>query len=268
MGAPFVIALAGKGGTGKTTIAGLLVRELRRAGRVPILAVDADPNANLDVALGLRPGQTVSDLLDATRGMRDVPETMPKATYLEYRLEDCVAEGRGVDLVVMGRPEGAACYCAVNHLLRVHLDRIMAAYRSVVVDNEAGMEHLSRRTTRDVDLLLIVSDATVSGIRAAGRIAALVTELALPVRDIVLVVDRATGLPEAVADAIAASGLRLVGLVPDDPAIVVAELAGRSLLELPDGSPATVAVERLLAALEVGRAAAGRLVAGGLEQAR
>jgi CO dehydrogenase maturation factor len=248
---PYVVALAGKGGTGKTTVAGLLVRWLRRSGRVPVLAVDADPNTSLDATLGLRPARTISDVIDATHGMRDVPGNVPKSTYLEYQLEDCLAEGRGVDLVAMGRPEGPECYCASNHLLRTHLDRLMGAYRSVVVDNEAGMEHLSRRTTRDVDLLLVVSDPTLIGIRTALRIRALVGELKLTVRDSVLVVNRATALPEPVAGALVEGGLRLVGLVPDDPLVATFELEGRPLLELPDDSPAVEAVERMFATAEL-----------------
>jgi len=244
-----VIALAGKGGTGKTTVAGLVVRSLRAATRTPILAVDADPNACLDVALGLHPERTMSDVLHASQGLRGVPETMPKSTYLEYELQGCLAEGRGMDLIEMGRPEGAACYCSANHLLRNYMDRLMGAYRSVVVDNEAGMEHLSRRTTRDVDLLLIVSDATGVGIRSAQRIKALIAELALPVRRMALVVNRASELPPAVEAAIAADGLELAGLVPEDPWVAEFELAGRPLLELPDEAPAVVAVDRMLAAL-------------------
>ena len=244
-----VIALAGKGGTGKTTVAGLVVRSLRRASRTPILAVDADPNVCFDVALGLHPARTISDVLHASQGLRGVPETMPKVDYLEYELEACLAEGRGVDLVEMGRPEGPACYCSANHLLRMYMDRLMGAYRTVVVDNEAGMEHLSRRTTRDVDLLLIVSDATVVGIRSAQRIRVLVGELALPVRRMALVINQATTLPPAVETAIAADGLDLAGLVPEDPQIPVFELAGRPVLDLPDDAPAVIAVERMLAAL-------------------
>ena len=247
---PYVIALAGKGGTGKTTVAGLVVRSLRSAGRVPVLAVDADPNTNLDAALGLRPTRTVSDVVDATHGMREVPGNVPKSTYLEYQLEECLAEGRGVDLVAMGRPEGPACYCASNHLLRTHLDRLMGSYRSVVVDNEAGMEHLSRRTTRDVDLLLVVSDPTLVGIRTALRIRALVGELSLTVRASALVVNRVAVLPEPVAQALAEGGLRLVGLVPEDPLVAAFELDGRPLLELPDDAPAVMAVERMLATAE------------------
>ncbi len=246
-----VIALAGKGGTGKTTVAGLVVRSLRAATRTPILAVDADPNACFDAALGLYPERTMSDVLHASKGLRGVPETMPKATYLELELQDCLAEGRGMDLIEMGRPEGAACYCSANHLLRNYMDQLMGAYRSVVVDNEAGMEHLSRRTTRDVDLLLIVSDATGVGIRSAQRIRDLIAELALPVRRVALVVNRASELPPTVETAIAAEGLELAGLVPDDPSVAEFELAGRPLLELPDEAPAVLAVDRMLTAFAV-----------------
>jgi CO dehydrogenase maturation factor len=247
-----VIALAGKGGTGKTTIAGLVVRSLVSGGRTPVLAVDADPNACLDVALGLFPDKAVSDVLHASRGLRDVSETTPKQTYLEYELENCLAEGRGVDLLEMGRPEGPSCYCSANNLLRIYMDRLMGSYRTVVTDNEAGMEHLSRRTTREVDLLLIVSDASQVGVRAAARIRDLVGELRLPVRRIALLVNRTSVLPPAVETAIEAAGLEFVGLVPDDPLVPEFELSGRPLLELPDDAPAAQAVGRVLADLRAG----------------
>jgi len=247
-----VIALAGKGGTGKTTIAGLLVRALRQAGHGPVLAVDADPNSNLDVAIGLAPDRTVSDVLDETRGLRDVPGNVPKPMYLDYELEGCLAEGRGVDLIVMGRPEGADCYCAANHMLRTVLDRMIGSYPTVVVDNEAGMEHLSRRTTCDVDLLLVVSDATLGGARATRRIAALVAELELPVKRIAVVVDGAEALEDPVARLLTDDGLHLAGFVPHDPLIVEMELDGRPLLDLPDGAPSVRAVEAMLAR-ELGR---------------
>jgi CO dehydrogenase maturation factor len=247
-----VIALAGKGGTGKTTIAGLVVRSLLGGGRTPILAVDADPNACFDVALGLFPDKAISDVLHASRGLREVSETVPKQTYLEYELESCLAEGKGVDLIAMGRPEGAACYCSANNLLRGYMDRLMGSYRTVVTDNEAGMEHLSRRTTREVDLLLIVSDPSQVGIRAAARIRDLVAELKLPVRRIALLVNRADVLPPAVEAAIETAGLDLVGLVPDDPRVPEFELAGRPLLELPGDTPAVSAVDRVMTALRQG----------------
>jgi CO dehydrogenase maturation factor len=242
-----VIALAGKGGTGKTTIAGLLVRALRQNGRGPVLAVDADPNSCLDVALGLTAEKTVSDVLDESRGLRDVPQSMPKPVYVEYQLEGCLAEGTGVDLIVMGRPEGAECYCSANQMLRTFMDRMIGSYPTVVVDNEAGMEHLSRRTTRDVDLLLIVSDATLAGARASRRIADLVAELKLPVKRIAVVVDGAEEMAEPVSRILTGDGLRLAGFVPHDPLIVEQELAAGSLLELPDEAPAVRAVQAMLA---------------------
>jgi CO dehydrogenase maturation factor len=243
---PFVIAVAGKGGTGKTTLAGLIIRGLQRSGRTPILAVDADPNTNLDVVLGLKPSRSVSDVLDDTKGMRNVPENVPRATYLQYQLEDCLAEGRGVDLIVMGRPEGPGCYCAANHLLREHLDRLMGSYPYVVMDNEAGMEHLSRRTTRDVDLLLIVTNPTLAGLKAARRIKELVEASDLTVREMALVINRADGLPPQVAADLAEDGLRVAGTVPEDPLVVAYELEGRPLVELPDDAPSARAVAEIL----------------------
>ena len=240
------IALAGKGGTGKTTIAGLLVRALRQNGRGPVLAVDADPNSCLDVAIGMTADRTVSDVLDESRGLRDVPQNMPKPTYVEMQLEDCLAEGRGVDLIVMGRPEGQECYCSANQMLRTFMDRMIGSYPTVVVDNEAGMEHISRRTTRDIDLLLVVSDASLAGARASRRIADLVGELELPVKRIAVVVDGAEEMAEPVASILTGDGLRAAGFVPHDPLIVEQELSAASLLELPDDSPAVQAVQEML----------------------
>ena len=242
-----VIALAGKGGTGKTTVAGLLVRALQQDGQGPVLAVDADPNSCLDVAIGLAADRTVSDVLDESRGLRDVPGNMPKPTYVEMQLEDCLAEGRGVDLIVMGRPEGQECYCSANQMLRTFMDRMIGSYPTVVVDNEAGMEHLSRRTTRDIDLLLVVSDATLAGARATRRIADLVGELELPVKHLAVVVDGAEELAEPVADILTGDGLDVAGFVPHDPLIVEQELQAAPLLDLPDDAPAVRAVEGLLA---------------------
>ncbi len=241
-----VIALAGKGGTGKTTTAGLIVRALGRNGRGPVLAVDADPNSCLDVAIGLTAERTVSDVLDESKGLRNVPGNMPKPTYVEMQLEECLAEGRGVDLIVMGRPEGQECYCSANQMLRTFMDRMIGSYPTVVVDNEAGMEHLSRRTTKDIDLLLVVSDGSLAGARASRRIADLVGELELPVKRIAAVVDGAEELAEPVAEILTGDGLSLAGYIPHDPHIVERELAAASLLELPDDAPAVRAVEELL----------------------
>ncbi|HID11122.1 MAG TPA: carbon monoxide dehydrogenase, partial [Candidatus Latescibacteria bacterium] len=141
-----IVAVSGKGGTGKTTIAALLVRKLMRMDG-PVLAVDADPNSNLGEQLGMEVGETIGDIREEVLE-EELPPGMTKDRYLELRIQETLTEGEGVDLLTMGRPEGPGCYCYVNHLLRGFLDRLSKNYRHIVVDNEAGMEHLSRRTTR------------------------------------------------------------------------------------------------------------------------
>ena len=169
------IAVAGKGGTGKTTLAGLLVRRLAAEGAGPILAIDADPASNLNTVLGLPLEKTVGDVREETSAKaRDnlLEAGIAKRDLLDYEINSSVVEGVGVDLLAMGRPEGPGCYCAANNMLRAIIDTIADSYPWVLIDNEAGLEHLSRRTTRDVDVLFIISDATVRGITTAGRIAA------------------------------------------------------------------------------------------------
>ena len=188
------IAVAGKGGTGKTTLAGLLIRRLAEDRAGPILAIDADPASNLNTVLGLPLEKTVGDVREETseKARANLLEAgIAKRDLLDYEINSSVVEGVGVDLLAMGRPEGPGCYCAANNMLRAIIDAIADSYPWVVIDNEAGLEHLSRRTTRDVDVLLIVSDATVRGITTAGRIAALLTELKTKVGKHYLIVNRA-----------------------------------------------------------------------------
>ena len=155
------IAIAGKGGTGKTTIAGLLIKLLKEEGRGPILAIDADPASNLNTVLGLPLERTVGDIREDTSDKARAGKLeagIAKQDLLDYEINSSIVESDGVDLLAMGRPEGPGCYCAANNMLRTIVDRISASYDIVVIDNEAGLEHLSRRTTRDVDVLLVVSD--------------------------------------------------------------------------------------------------------------
>ena len=166
---PYSIALAGKGGTGKTTLAGMLIRYLVQNNKIPILAVDADCNANLNEVLGLNVGDTLGNAReDMKKG--DVPSGMTKDIFMEMKLEEAVVEADGFDLIVMGQPEGAGCYCAANSLLTSFLERLQGNYPYIVMDNEAGMEHISRLTTSNVDTLLIVSDPSRRGLQAAVRI--------------------------------------------------------------------------------------------------
>ena len=229
------IAVAGKGGTGKTTFAALLVQLLAERGTV--LAIDADPSTNLNMALGLDNPDTVGDvreeMLTAVKGGR-FGAGLDKRAYLETRIAESLVESRGVDLLAMGRPEGPGCYCAANNMLRANIDKMGSSYDFVVIDNEAGLEHLSRQTTRDVDALILVSDPTVRGLVAAARAEALVSELRTHVGRIGLVVNRVKGeLPPALQVAIEEHRLTLWAVIPEDPAIGALDAAGRPLAEIP-----------------------------------
>ncbi len=205
------IAVAGKGGTGKTTIAALVIRSLLERGLRPVLAIDADPASNLNTVLGLPLERTVGDIREDTSEKArsgQLEAGVAKADLLDYEINASLVEGEGVDLLAMGRPEGPGCYCAANTMLRTIVDRIAGSYECVVIDNEAGLEHLSRRTTRDVDVLLIVSDPTVRGLTTAGRIVELIGELKTKVGRHYLVVNRAPdGLAPELEEVIARYGL-------------------------------------------------------------
>jgi len=184
----YSVALAGKGGTGKTTMAGLLIKYLVEKGKKPVLAVDADANANLNEVLGLEVTETIGDAREQMRTNVDVG--MTKDVFMEMKLQQAVVESEGYDLIVMGRPEGTGCYCAANTLLTQYLEKLIDNYPYIVMDNEAGMEHISRLTTNNIDLLIAVSDASRRGIQAASRIIHLSEELHLNIGQKVLVVNR------------------------------------------------------------------------------
>jgi len=243
-----VIAMAGKGGTGKTTLSALIIRHLQKRGRGPILAVDADPSSNLVDALGLPVKQSLGAAREdffETRGK--LPAGMTKESYLEMKLHEILVESQGLDLLVMGRPEGPGCYCYANNILRRHLDMLIKNYPFVVMDNEAGMEHLSRRTTQGVDYLLFLSDYSLKGIRTVGKIRQLIDELKLSVKERHLVVDRAPGeLDPDFSAEIQRQGLDLLAAVPVDSFISEYEMKGKPLLSLPDESPAVRTVTEMM----------------------
>lgn len=245
-----VVAIAGKGGTGKTTLAALLIRYLKLKGKTPILAVDADADSNLPDALGIAAGKSIGTVGKAREDFfkirGEVPAGMPKEAYLELQLNQILIESRDIDLLVMGQPEGSGCYCYINNVLRKYLDVLSKNYPYVIIDNEAGLEHLSRRTTQDVDFLLIVSDYSLNGLRAATRIKLLVDELKLTVRSVYLIISNA---PEALSadfsQALAGTGLKLLGIVPRDEFVTRHDVDGSPLLALPDSSPAVAAVHMM-----------------------
>lgn len=234
----FSIALAGKGGTGKTTVAGMLIKYLVKNGKKPVLAVDADCNANLNEVLGLEVKDTLGNAREEMK-KGDVPSGMTKDVFISMKLEQAVVEDEGYDLVVMGQPEGSGCYCAANTLLTGFLERLTGNYPYVVMDNEAGMEHISRLTTSNVDILLIVSDTSRRGLQAALRIDKLSQDLNIGVGKSVLIMNQTKEEPtQAALDIISKGGLELAGVIPDDQTVYAFDLKGRPTIELPDDNPA------------------------------
>jgi CO dehydrogenase maturation factor len=253
------IALAGKGGVGKTTIAGMVIKYLAQSQDEAILAIDADPSSNLNMVLGLDLEWTVGDIREdmltqvktsLTAGgaaMGGLPGGVSKREYLDYEIRSSLAEGSHFDLIAMGRSEGPGCYCAVNHNLREVVDSMSKNYRYVVIDNEAGMEHLSRRTTRDVEHLLIVTDPTQRGLVAAQRIADLRNELDIRIENAYLIVNRLSGeIPLALQEAIDKLSIPLLGVVPEDSDLKDFEFSGRPLIELGNDSPVYRCVSEMM----------------------
>jgi CO dehydrogenase maturation factor len=252
----FVIALAGKGGTGKTSTAALTVRYLTRNRRGPVLAVDADSNACLNEALGITVHATIGSLreesLEAVRGGGERPGGMSMEQLFDYQVQQSIIESKGFDLMVMGRPEGPGCYCAANNIIRKYTDLLSEKYPYVVIDNEAGMEHLSRRTTHKVDVLLVVSDPTVKGVQTAKRIHDLVDELHLDVERRVLIINRVVGSEEEDLRRLAEKlGLSVAALVPQDEMVFRYDLEGRPLFELPEDAKVVKALFSMLDSLRI-----------------
>lgn len=251
------IAMAGKGGTGKTTVSALIVKLLSKKGLV--LAVDADPSTNLSQALGLP--------LDESRTVGKIREKMAedvsqdrlspdigKAEYLYSKVVESLVESKGFDLLTMGRPEGPGCYCASNEFLRACLDKLVKDYKYdyVVMDCEAGMEHISRQTTRDVDALLLMSDPTMKGVTTAARMNELIRELRSNVGRIELIINRVRGeLSPEIRKAIEDSGLQILALIPEDPDMAGLEMQGKPVSELPPKSPLLLKVKEIAESLDL-----------------
>jgi CO dehydrogenase maturation factor len=245
----FMIALAGKGGTGKTTVAAMVLRYLVEGGKTPVLAVDADANSNFNEVLGLRVEHSVGEAREEMKkggGLVDIT----KDQLIEMRINQCLVEADGFDLLAMGQPEGSGCYCAANHLVAHFIDVLARNYPYMVMDNEAGMEHMSRLTTHRADLLVLVSDLSWRGIQAARRLKDLAQQLKIVVGRAVLIVNRVTGdLSEKTQAEIEGQGLNLVGFIPEDPQIAEFDGLGRPTYTLPADSPALVAAYAILSQL-------------------
>jgi len=240
----FTIAVSGKGGTGKTTLSGMIIRFLLDKGKGPILAVDADSNSNLNEVLGVKISSTIGGAREAMK--KDVPVGMTKDIWFEYKVQEALTEAKGFDLIAMGRPEGPGCYCAANTLARKCLDILTGNYQYIVIDNEAGMEHFSRLTTRDVDLLFIVSDSSQRGILTASRIRDLIHELDLRIVREVLVLNRVQGEPGSeIYEEVKKQNLELGGILPVDEDVYRYDSEGKPTFHLPLEAKAVQAARKM-----------------------
>jgi CO dehydrogenase maturation factor len=254
----YSIALAGKGGTGKTTICGLLLDHLIRSGKGPILAVDADANSNLNEVLGVERPVSLGELREEIAHSEldeksPVPSGISKQEYMDFRFASALVEEDHYDLLVMGRTQGKGCYCYVNDVLKEQLQKYYQNYKYLVVDNEAGLEHISRGILPPVDLILLVSDCSRRGIQAAGRIATMIGELNLKVEKVGLIVNRAPDgiINDGIKEEIAMQQLDLFGIIPQDTLVFEYDSAGTPLIQLPMESPVRQALEKIIQTMEL-----------------
>ncbi|AFV25091.1 cobyrinic acid a,c-diamide synthase [Methanolobus psychrophilus R15] len=245
-----IIAVTGKGGTGKTATSALLIRQLAKGNKV-ILAVDADPDTNLPETLGCEVSKTIGDIKEFMHSERDnLPPDSNKESVLKSKLYEIIEEMPKYDLLVMGRPEGAGCYCYVNNLLRGIMDKLVDNYDILIIDAEAGLEHFSRRIFRKVDDLIVVTDGSRRGLRTAERIRELVDEMETDVSNIYVIANKVTETNrETIASTAKELGLELIGMIPVDEMLIRKDLAGEPLFELPDNSAAVREIEKIAAKL-------------------
>ncbi|MEL4106592.1 AAA family ATPase [Oscillospiraceae bacterium WX1] len=252
---PITIAVAGKGGTGKTTLCGIIVDYLAKSGKGPILAVDADPNSNLNEVLGVEIQTTLGEIREKMQYKdnenEELPSSMTKQEYTEYMFNDALIEEDNYDMLVMGRTQGAGCYCYVNGVLKTQIDKYKGGYRYIVVDNEAGLEHISRGILPRIDILLMVSDASRRGIQAVGRVAVMVEELKLKPGVAKLIINRAPNgqLDAGLLEEIEKQKLDLIGVVPQDETIYRYDADGKPSSEVPESSPVKIAMREILGKL-------------------
>jgi CO dehydrogenase maturation factor len=254
---PKIIAVAGKGGTGKTTICGMIVKHLAGTEKGHILAVDADPNSNLNEVLGVEAPVTLGDIREIVvknSSGGTLPGGMTKQEYMDFMFGDALSEEDNFDLLVMGRTQGEGCYCFINGIMRAQIDKYSSAYSHIVIDNEAGFEHISRGTLPKVDTLILVSDCSRRGIQAAGRAAVLVEELKLKPDTLKLIVNRAPNgeLALGILDEIKKQNLDLLGVIPQDEAVFKYDSEGIPSADVPEDSAIKIAIKAMLAELGFG----------------
>ncbi|MGI6006445.1 MAG: AAA family ATPase [Ruminococcus sp.] len=248
-----IIAVAGKGGVGKTTLCGLLIQYLCETGKKPVLAVDADANSNLNEVLGVEAGITLGELREEIeRAGADpryqIPAGMTKASYFDSRMADALTEEKDYDLMIMGRSQGQGCYCFVNGIVQTQIQKLQSHYPYIVVDNEAGMEHISRGILPAMEIALLVSDCSRRGVQAAGRIARLMKELNFKPKKTGLIINRAPEgkLEDGILEEVKIQGLELLGVVPHDEQVYRFDCDGKPIVQLPADSPVRDALRKIV----------------------
>ncbi|MBE0516274.1 MAG: AAA family ATPase [Methanophagales archaeon] len=244
-----VIAVAGKGGTGKTAIAALLIRELLKSKEkedICVLAVDADADSNLPESLGISYDKTVGDIREGLLEEKQQDTTLDIRVHFEGKIAEIVVEEEHYDLLVMGRPEGPGCYCPVNHIIRMILDTLTKNYDYTIIDCEAGLEHLSRRTTRDVDLMLVILDTTLKSMKTALRLKRIAEEITVDVKNLINIANKIPpGADEMIREEAKRYSLEIADIIPFDPLIPEYDLKGIPIVDLPDDAPSVTAVRRI-----------------------
>ena len=248
-----VIAIAGKGGVGKTTLTGLIIQYLGKKGKGPILAVDADANSNLNEVLGVEVEETLGDIREEVARAEmskdnPIPPGVSKADYMEFKFDDALIEDDDYDLLVMGRTQGKGCYCFVNGLLQAQLQRLEKNYPYIIVDNEAGMEHISRGVLPNMEVAILVSDCSRRRVQAVGRIAQLIKECDMHPKKVGLIINRAPNgvLNEGTKAEIEKQGLTLLGVVPQDETVYEFDCDGTPIVDLPEDSPVRKAIVEII----------------------
>ncbi len=243
-----IVAVAGKGGTGKTTTAALIIRHLLRNRKTPLLAMDADPNANLADSLGVQVRDTIGTVLsDFMRERAQIPAGMTKQSYLDMKFHQIIKEGKDMDMLVMGCPDGPGCYCAANSILKDYFEHLSKNYKYVVVDNEAGMEHFSRKTAARIDTLIFCSNYSLKGLKTVKALAGLVRELKIEVVNSYLLVNRTPEtLEQEFLDGVRETGIPFLGHTVMDTEIEESEIKGIPLIDLPDSSKTVQRFEEMM----------------------
>jgi len=249
----YTIAVAGKGGTGKTTICGLIIDYLSKQKKTPILAVDADANSNLNEVLGVDIEMTLGDIREEVAqaelaAVNPIPAGISKMDYMESKFANALIEERDYDMLVMGRSQGEGCYCYVNGVLKTQISKLSGNYKYIVVDNEAGMEHISRGIVKKVDTMLLISDASRRGVQAVGRIAQLVRDMKINPTHMGVIINRAPNgfLSDGVKEELTIQNLELFGVMPHDELIYEYDSEGRPTVELPEDSVSKTVLREIM----------------------